>query len=564
VVANPAPIGTSNLAAVSCAAPDRCAAVGHVGVTGNLRAFVMRWNGTKWLRSPVPARAGATGSALSGVSCPTTTRCFAVGFSHNAQNTYRTLIYRWDGTAWATNVSPTPAPGSFVDLRSVSCTSSTSCQAVGSTLSAGFNFQGLVLRWNGTAWADTTVTAPPPDTGTLSGVSCVSAASCFAVGGHSGANTHRTWVTRWNGTTWSTVASPNPTQPGMSLLSSVSCAAVNDCMAVGDRYATDKPLAQRWNGTRWATVATPSPAGAPATLYDVSCATVTSCFAVGSAFLSGASTVLLEQWNGTSWTMLTNPDSPGYGESLSGVSCPTAASCFAVGSYNVPPLTETPLVERWDGTSWTFKPSPHVPGGRLSSVSCSSSTSCFAVGNRTTDATRTLILKWDGASWSTVASPNRTGVQTNDLVDVSCSSPTWCVAVGHTYVTLANGHIVWRPLVERWNGTSWAIASSPAPPGDEYPVLTGVSCASNTSCVAVGSSSPTFRCGCEENAPTLGLAPLAERWNGTTWAIEPSPKPAGAVDAELSEVTCALGLPCFAVGAWQNNAATHPLVERYL
>jgi hypothetical protein len=84
----------------------------------------------------------------------------------------------------------------------------------------------------------------------------------------------------------------------------------------------------------------------------------------------------------------------------------------------------------------------------------------------------------DGASWSiestqSVPSPNAP----DGLTDVSCASQTFCVAVGDAAD---------RMLVERWNGTVWAIQSTPAVRG-AAPIrdglqseLTGVSCTSQT------------------------------------------------------------------------------------
>ena len=41
-------------------------------------------------------------------------------------------------------------------------------------------------------------------------------------------------------------------------------------------------------------------------------------------------------------------------------------------------------------------------------------------------------------------------------------------------------------LAMRWNGTDWAIASSPNPTGAMNSLLNGVSCTSTTDCFAVG------------------------------------------------------------------------------
>ena len=71
-----------------------------------------------------------------------------------------------------------------------------------------------------------------------------------------------------------------------------------------------------------------------------------------------------------------------------------------------------------------------------------------------------------------------------------------------------------KTLVERWNGTSWSIVTSPNPSGATFAVLSGVSCPSTTSCYAVGESALDKT--------------LVEHWNGTSWSIVASPNPSGA------------------------------------
>jgi hypothetical protein len=55
-----------------------------------------------------------------------------------------------------------------------------------------------------------------------------------------------------------------------------------------------------------------------------------------------------------------------------------------------------------------------------------------------------------------------------------------------------------------------AWLATPAPSRGHHSQLDGVSCARATACVTVGSNQ---------------AATLAERWNGTTWAIQPIPNP---------------------------------------
>ena len=132
------------------------------------------------------------------------------------------------------------------------------------------------------------------------------------------------------------------------------------------------------------------------------------------------------------------------------------------------------------------------------------------------------------------------------LSSVSCASATSCTAVG---VALNN-----LPLAERWNGTSWNIEPTPNPAGSAYTHLDGVSCTSATTCIAVGAWYTGFG-GYE--------VPLAEFWNGSTWTIRAPPSPSDALSASLSYVQCASASACMAVGGYYSSSRGQglPLAE---
>ena len=71
---------------------------------------------------------------------------------------------------------------------------------------------------------------------------------------------------------------------------------------------------------------------------------------------------------------------------------------------------------------------------------------------------QTLIERWDGTSWAIVTSPNTSTTQNNFLYGVTCVSASDCWAVGY-YVNASSN--AYQTLIERWDGTSWAIVTSP-------------------------------------------------------------------------------------------------------
>jgi hypothetical protein len=101
-------------------------------------------------------------------------------------------------------------------------------------------------------------------------------------------------------------------------------------------------------------------------------------------------------------------------------------------------------------------------------------------------------------------------------------------------------------LAERWNGTSWALLNTPNPSGSTTAQFDGVSCLSATDCEAVaGDNSATW----------------AEVWNGSTWTVQATPTPSGGSRPSLSAVSCTSASACTAVGGYSNGAKDVPLAE---
>src|ERR1700689_3169016 len=164
----------------------------------------------------------------------------------------------------------------------------------------------------------------------------------------------------------------------------------------------------------------------------------------------------------------------------------------------------------------------------LTGVSCASSSSCFAVGyymNRSNEQAQ-LVEHWNGAAWAIEPVSNPPDAKRSLLQGVSCASRSSCFAVGQ----YLNGSATWVTLVERWNGTSWDRPPSPNPYAPAGSDLFGVSCPSSSACFAVGDYVTNARRGLR--------AMLAERWNGGHWAIQPSPSPSPTVGMHLYGVSC--------------------------
>ena len=213
---------------------------------------------------------------------------------------------------------------------------------------------------------------------------------------------------------------------------------------------------------------------------------------------------------------------------LSSVSCTSSSACIAVG-------LESPsgsIAERWNGTEWTLQAPPIPTGGKsmvLKGVSCPSSTSCVAVGSylNSSGFQMQLAEHWNGSEWSIQLSTGPSETSSSRLSGVSCASTTQCVAVG----TGSKG-----VFAEGWNGSEWSLQTAVSPAGA---ALEAVSCSSSSACTAVG---------------TKVGGSLVERWNGTEWALQTNPS-----EGRLKAVSCPSASVCMAVG----DTPTAPLAERW-
>jgi hypothetical protein len=352
--------------------------------------------------------------------------------------------------------------------------------------------------------------AAAPTPAALNGVSCADGTHCVAVGTRVSGTYNKTLAKHWNGTAWAVAVTANPPGKTDAQLNSVSCDSDTSCIAVGN-YSTkqwSRTLTEQWNGTSWNIVASPNPPGQTlATMASVTCSSSASCVAVGNYSTKQWSRTLIEQWNGTSWNIVASPNPPGQTyAALDGITCPSSTSCFAVGNDSTKQWSRT-LVEHWNGTSWAIVSSPNPPGHSFAivgSISCPGTTSCLAVGFFMTGAsTKTLVEQWNGSRWSIAASPNPAPglLEFAGLGAVACAGSADCYAVGFAVAGVGS-----RALIEHWNGTSWAIETSPSQSGGaDFPALLGVACTTGTNCHAVGFS---------QNKT------LIDRWDGTKWSID--------------------------------------------
>jgi hypothetical protein len=319
--------------------------------------------------------------------------------------------------------------------------------------------------------------SPAPGASSIfSGVTTVSTNDAWAVGSYVNANgVTQTLIEQWNGTQWQVVPSPN-VGTGNNSLSGVTALSANDIWAVGfyiNAKGVTQTLIEQWNGTQWQVVPSPNAGTGNNSLSGVTAITVNDVWAVGSYVnASGVTQTLIEQWNGAQWQVVPSPNAGTGNNFLSGVTAISANDVWAVGFYvNANGVTQT-LIEQSSGAQWQIVPSPS-PGtyaNSLNGVIAISANDVWAVGSYadSPNQSKTLIEQWNGASWKHIASPSP-GSYANSLNGVAAPSANDVWAVG----SYANSSGPSQTLYEQWNGSKWAVVSSPGP-GTYANVLNGV------------------------------------------------------------------------------------------
>ena len=360
-----------------------------------------------------------------------------------------------------------------------------------------------------------------------------------------------------SGQTWRTVPAPaiQGYQAGMN---AVACPLRSDCLAVGSvGFQSTRSFTQRWNGQSWSKPTWISISGAKVYLDGISCAGPDDCYAVGGASYptsSGFSNMLVEHWDGRRWAGASVPtptDNSGGG--LNSISCPTSRFCMAVGSAVAGNYGSGGFVELFSNGHWSFS-FPQTEGtpanAILDAVSCASPTNCTAVGSYADGSLGQypLIDTWDGQTWSPEAVQEPFGIQSGTLSGISCYRVGNCIAVG-SIDTAADVSGV-RPIALELHGSSWLKLVLPSLGGGQVAAqdLWSVSCNSGNNCTAVGhwaSMVPGHYFNTEKS--------VVAKWDGSHWSIQPVRQPAEL--SSLSGVACTRGL-CFAVGSEWRSLST--------
>jgi hypothetical protein len=349
---------------VSCVSAKFCAAVGTQGHGADLSQgdvpLIMMWNGKRWRQTAARLPAHVGQGELDSVSCTSAVYCVAVGTALDSNDP--PLAETWNGRAWTPATLPAVDPES--NGLAVSCAAARSCAAVGYYPAPG-GPAAFLETLNGTKWTVRGAGA----FGSYGGISCVSAAYCILGGTFFGPATpgqpdQSVIFSSWNGEAFTRMKTAS-SAAFVSAITGVSCVSAKACTAVGTTYGAAGQFDSQsfavgsWNGRAWSVASVAGPKGLEDQLNGVSCVAAARCVAVGVASTNGSqqtSHALAVSDDGRSWTTVRVPALPKGGTSaFNDLSCVSAKWCVAVGEGGGPDgrlFSGAALTAFWNGKSW--------------------------------------------------------------------------------------------------------------------------------------------------------------------------------------------------------------------
>jgi hypothetical protein len=339
-------------------------------------------------------------------------------------------------------------------------------------------------------------------------------------------------------------------------LDDVSVLSDDDAWAVGDRTASGSKVltwVRHWDGSRWSAVASPSPGTSQNSLDSVVAISSSDVWAVGTQRDTGQGEAgpLVEHWDGVSWSVASTPNVSGipYDVSASG-----ADDVWVVGDR-----FQDPIADHWDGTSWTetalavpdVTPPYQVTLMIPYAVTAISPDDAWAIGIYDAQDGQggyqrgILAEHWDGTAWSVVPAPHQ--ANWSYPFDISATGPDDVWAVGLTDV----GHSL--PFTAHWDGTAWTTTTQAFDDGDDR-ALTGVTAIAPNDVWAVGYHRTHTQSG-------YHTGEFVEHWDGTQWSVDDGAnlKP----DASLGGVDALGPNDVFAVGGFSRHRQGRALAQHW-
>jgi photosystem II stability/assembly factor-like uncharacterized protein len=287
--------------ALSCPSASTCIALG--ATTGNESiAIATSDGGASWsLRGSVAA--SVPNIVWGYLDCLSTEHCVAVGSNLDGAQSGLARFVAATTTDGGSTWSVTSLPSLVVVVDGLSCPSTTRCLALGGVVTSGGSTVAVTSSDGGASWAvGNTVALHPLLAPLQNDMSCASTAGCVIVGYDTNGGTGGTFeqsvaaaTSRDGGATWK--AATMPSFPNFASLGAVACPTTSECVAVGSYVdgAVDVGIvvSSTNGGATWSAAALPA---GTLELQTVGCPTANHCVAAGE---SGA---LVSNDGGRTWT----------------------------------------------------------------------------------------------------------------------------------------------------------------------------------------------------------------------------------------------------------------------
>jgi hypothetical protein len=328
------------------------------------------------------------------------------------------------------------------------------------------------------------------------GISCVSSGQCWAVG--------PTGIWEYYQGSWSVDNSPTK-----GTLDAVSCVTSSDCWAVGSHYTVPQglndgviqPLIEHGDGGVFTMVSAPAVSGDIDHLTSITCTTADDCWATGNFGANsenggdGVSHPLMEHYDGVSWTVMSSSSAPML-DGLAVVGCLSVDDCWGLGG-----TSNGSTVEHYDGESWAIVSGSQLPTGvgsvGLGGLTCIGSGDCWAVGSvfnsqEALPEEPVIAHLSSSGTWTDVPGPSIGASEGGGLLGIACLSASNCWAVGgiqgslEDLITGTPPPYTAVPIIEHYSDGSWELLSG-TEAGGGTGLLDAVACIPSTgACYAVG------------------------------------------------------------------------------
>ena len=226
---------------------------------------------------------------------------------------------------------------------------------------------------------------------------------------------------------------------------------------------------------------------------------------------------LFEHWDGRRWAYSAGASLGGRQAWLTGVAALASDNVWAVGYFDsVGPVPPVPLIEHWNGRSWSLQPTHALTRLKtrlpqtLTSVAALPPDDVWVLGTPGSNSSD-VYLHWNGTSWKLFRGPNigpHFGSAAMQVIATDHRGGLW--AAGGWMRGYGEAGVPGGGTVERWDGRRWEVSRqamwrkplsivAPVAPDDVW-AITG---------------------GSFTTAGSYGISPVQVlHWNGSSWKVE--------------------------------------------